>query len=234
MDYETIIKNALSDYQQSGSKQNFLDKLKDIDIKYWKFYYLKADAIYNINHNDYKLALVEIKKSIKEYEASQNDLEAGLINRLYDSGYKINVSVYQIYFIAGELYARNGQEQKSLKCYQKYQYYSQKESDFTDKDSVIVYSFRRYNEYTLSDIINKKITVCHPSKMNDPFDTLIFEWNNNLSSICKEQTHIKPYQKSFDSSLVSGKKLRVIKKASFDDTLITWPNQLLCPLKETM
>ena len=35
-------------------------------------------------------------------------------------------------------------------------------------------------------------------------------------------------------SLVSGKKLRVIKKASFDDTLITWPNQLLCPLKETV
>ena len=30
-------------------------------------------------------------------------------------------------------------------------------------------------------------------------------------------------------SLVSSKKLRVIKKASFDDTLITWPNQLLCP-----
>ena len=38
--------------------------------------------------------------------------------------------------------------------------------------------------------------------------------------------HIQP--------LVSGKKLRVIKKASFDDTLITWPNQLLCPLKETV
>lgn len=36
------------------------------------------------------------------------------------------------------------------------------------------------------------------------------------------------------NSLVSGKKLRVIKKASFDDTLITWPNQLLCPLKETV
>ena len=35
-------------------------------------------------------------------------------------------------------------------------------------------------------------------------------------------------------ALVSGKKLRVIKKASFDDTLITWPNQLLCPLKETV
>ena len=35
-------------------------------------------------------------------------------------------------------------------------------------------------------------------------------------------------------TLVSGKKLRVIKKASFDDTLITWPNQLLCPLKETV
>ena len=40
--------------------------------------------------------------------------------------------------------------------------------------------------------------------------------------------------KKYDVTLVSGKKLRVIKKASFDDTLITWPNQLLCPLKETV
>ena len=38
----------------------------------------------------------------------------------------------------------------------------------------------------------------------------------------------------YAKALVSGKKLRVIKKASFDDTLITWPNQLLCPLKETV
>ena len=42
------------------------------------------------------------------------------------------------------------------------------------------------------------------------------------------------HQNYYDYSLVSGKKLRVIKKASFDDTLITWPNQLLCPLKETV
>jgi len=199
MDYEAIIKNALSDYKQSGSKQNFLNKLKDVDIKNWKFYYLKADAIYSINHNDYKRALVEIKKSIKEYEASKNDLLAGFFGSVYESSYDIKVPVYKIYFLAGELYTRNGEEQNSLKCYHKYQYYSQKKSDFTDKDSVIVYSFRRYNEYTLSDIINKEITVCHPSKMNDPFDTLIFEWNKNLPSICKEPTHIKPYQESFDS-----------------------------------
>ena len=41
-------------------------------------------------------------------------------------------------------------------------------------------------------------------------------------------------ENNYRQPLVSGKKLRVIKKASFDDTLITWPNQLLCPLKETV
>ncbi len=98
MDYEAIIKNALSDYKQSGSKQNFLNKLKDVDIKNWKFYYLKADAIYSINHNDYKRALVEIKKSIKEYEASKNDLLAGFFGSVYESSYDIKVPVYKIYF----------------------------------------------------------------------------------------------------------------------------------------
>lgn len=48
------------------------------------------------------------------------------------------------------------------------------------------------------------------------------------------ETEIVKLDTLYPDSLVSGKKLRVIKKASFDDTLITWPNQLLCPLKETV
>lgn len=51
--------------------------------------------------------------------------------------------------------------------------------------------------------------------------------------ICEVQSFLYELKKDSDT-LVSGKKLRVIKKASFDDTLITWPNQLLCPLKETV
>ena len=58
--------------------------------------------------------------------------------------------------------------------------------------------------------------------------------------LCRKQMNFEWFGDAFNSgncetySLVSGKKLRVIKKASFDDTLITWPNQLLCPLKETV
>lgn len=56
----------------------------------------------------------------------------------------------------------------------------------------------------------------------------------NVASKCGLTPQYAQLEKLYEKSLVSGKKLRVIKKASFDDTLITWPNQLLCPLKETM
>ena len=54
---------------------------------------------------------------------------------------------------------------------------------------------------------------------------------NNPKTFSEKLQWLKLYDRR---PLVSGKKLRVIKKASFDDTLITWPNQLLCPLKETV
>lgn len=58
--------------------------------------------------------------------------------------------------------------------------------------------------------------------------TIIYLKENSIFAISFQSKRL------YNITLVSGKKLRVIKKASFDDTLITWPNQLLCPLKETV
>ena len=60
------------------------------------------------------------------------------------------------------------------------------------------------------------------------------KWLDNENVCMMLNISTRTIQNYKDQALVSGKKLRVIKKASFDDTLITWPNQLLCPLKETV
>lgn len=54
---------------------------------------------------------------------------------------------------------------------QKFWFWSEQlkqKGNLENKDSIVVYSFRRFNEHTLSDLIERKITVCRPSKMNDP------------------------------------------------------------------
>ncbi len=186
MDNETIFKNAIEDYVQDESKLSLLEKIKKINIDSCIFHYVKADC-YNLKRN-YEQALFEIKEVLK-YNLNDPNVQ-------YSNG--INLDLCKVYSLAGQLFAINGDKKNSLKNYQKYQFYLKTKSSFSDKDSIIVYSFRRYNEYTLADLINKEITVCHPSEMNDPFDTLVFEWNRYLPNICTEKTHIEPFQESFD------------------------------------
>ena len=83
------------------------------------------------------------------------------------------------------------------------------------------------NELKLTGLLDE-------SKIVTPEVDEILYWNPNASWILDKETLYINSIKYNASTLVSGKKLRVIKKASFDDTLITWPNQLLCPLKETV
>lgn len=92
-------------------------------------------------------------------------------------------------------------QNESLKYYKKSHYHkSFLKSEFEKENKVTLFSFRKYNEYTLSDLINNTITVCSPKKMNDPFDSLINLWGseNNLKETCTDKMHIYPFSKSFD------------------------------------
>ena len=69
-------------------------------------------------------------------------------------------------------------------------------------------------------IRDSSITVCHPSKMNDPFDSLFLLWSSedNLNKTCNNKTHIKPFSDSFQYF-----KIRCFvgnKKLSLDNNLI--------------
>lgn len=115
---------------------------------------------------------------------------------------KENNIIQEIYFCAGCIYAELEQYDKSKEYFVRSNYYDVLSlSDFNDEEFVSVYSFRRYNEYSLSDLINNTITVSPSTKMNDPFDSLINLWasEEQLKQTCvnSESKHITPLCKSF-------------------------------------
>lgn len=143
------------------------------------------------NNNEFSKAVVEIEKAINELKLNSTSL----LNK--------NPISASIYFLSAQLYASLNNLEESLKHYKLYHYYNFQTSlpkELKEKDSVVLYSFRNYSEYSLGDIINNQITLCHPSLMNDPFDSIANLWTTkeSLERRCTEQKHIEPFHKSFD------------------------------------
>lgn len=152
-------------------------------------HYTNAQKFYF--NNEFTKAVDEIEKAINVLNLNSTSLLSK--NPIYAS----------IYFLAAQLYASLNNPEESLKYYKLYNYYNFQTSlpnELKDKESVVLYSFRKFSEYSLGDIINNQITLCHPSMMNDPFDSIANLWTKkeNLKRRCTEQKHIEPYRKSFD------------------------------------
>lgn len=112
----------------------------------------------------------------------------------------IHRQLADVYFCAGEIYSKLCLFDEALGYYKIYQYYqSFLKSEFTNEATVSLYSFRRYNEYSLADLINNTITVCPSTMMNDPFDSVINLWatEEHLACICSEKKHVKSYYDTF-------------------------------------
>jgi len=112
----------------------------------------------------------------------------------------IHHQFYDMYFCAGEIYSKLNLYDEALEHYKKCHYYNTfLKSEFSNDATVPLYSFRRYNEYSLADLINNTITVCPSAMMNDPFDSVVNLWatEEHLGCICTEKQHVKPYHDSF-------------------------------------
>lgn len=101
-----------------------------------------------------------------------------------------------IYGLAGEIYADNNQFTESKIAYQDYQLCLCRLKGLGLNESLL--SFRRYNEYSLSDLINNEITVCSPRVMNDPYDTLLLKWGDFMKER-KHKVHVKPFCDALES-----------------------------------
>lgn len=108
----------------------------------------------------------------------------------------------KMYLLSAEILGEMDRAKDSSGMYRKYYYYCNKvqpAKELRDKDSVIVYSFRRYNEYSLQDIINGEITCVHPDKMNDPFDSIAnyISKPDRLDKVCHHTQHVKAQSECF-------------------------------------
>lgn len=107
-----------------------------------------------------------------------------------------NSNLRNIYGLAGEIYANNNQNTESKIAFQDYQLCLSRLKGLERNDSLL--SFRRYNEFSLSDLINNEITVCSPRVMNDPYDTLLLKWGDFIRER-NHKKHIEPFCDSFES-----------------------------------
>lgn len=182
--------------------EDFYIKIKDLNCNDFRLYYIKARYLNGQNllneakdNVDRAIELMESKCCMSIDELHIDGIFD--LNNLFHN----NKTISDVYSFAGEIYAKMDKIETSDKYYKIGQYYNTLlGSDFKDQSYVNVFSFRRYNEYSLSDLINNTITVCPSSKMNDPFDSIINLWGSadNLEKICKDKKHIKPMCSSFN------------------------------------
>lgn len=105
----------------------------------------------------------------------------------------------ELLFNLGHLYARK-------KCYEKSKEYFEKyildTNDFVtlNIETQPLYSFRKINKYTISDLVNNEITLSDPKVFNDPYDTIlpIFLKCRNKVIINKSDYSIEPYMKAYE------------------------------------
>lgn len=190
------------------TESEMYNQIYNLEANHHILNYEKAVAAYQNGQN--LEAEIHIKKAIKFLNNGIELSTEELIHIIAENGLNngellfINNRVREekIYHLAGEICSINGKYEEALSYYQKYQYYNELhlENKLKEKHDIVVYSFRRYNEYSLSDIINNEITVSPSSFMNDPFDSIANIWSKTswLEKISKEKQHIPMFSKSFD------------------------------------
>ena len=193
------------------SNRDFYNKIQKLDVNDYRLYFMKAACEYH-----QKISITKAKDNIDK-ALSMKDKKLKLdditIMSVIDS---INTTVscpnyfdyfdrrtFLIYQLAAEIYAEMGFNKQSRGFYITYYFEANRvkpDYDIRDKDCIFLYSFRKYSEYSLQDLINNEITCVHPSKMNDPFDSLANYIGDptRLNMVCNKENHIIPQSQAFE------------------------------------
>ena len=204
-------------YERSKSYESFYESIKDLDCHDFRFFFFKAHYLYAIMDNK-EQAKDYIDKSIQAIALINNDIDSPDDSLCENTPFlfvpiegsekymqlrmtTLFVFISNIYTLAGEIYSNLDLDAEALKYYQRANYYkSFLKTEIESRSYIYLYSFRRFNEYSLSDLINKEITVSPSKNMNDPFDSIINLWSNEkqLEKTCKEHKHVNNLSRSFD------------------------------------
>lgn len=218
--FALALESYIDEHEECSDKERyelyvkFQKKIQNLECNDFRFFYHRAYYLNGLNRmNEAKCNIdnaITLTSSIKKdlsYPTVENSVYV-FVPDINNKGRRFILrlpplynQLSSVYLCAGEIYAKIGEEDSSLKYYQIGQYYSSfLKSDFERRKTIPVFSFRRFNEYSLSDLINNTITVSPSIKMNDPLDSVINLWGaeNKLLNQCTEKKHVKPYSHSFD------------------------------------
>lgn len=130
----------------------------------------------------------------------------------------------QIYHIAAQAASFLDKTEIALGYYRKFHLYNiQLFNEYSNREDIVVYSFRKVNEYALADLKNNMITLAPPNKMNDPLDSLYLLWAKNISDLYTEKNIDEPvylslYKESFKNFRI--RSFVANDTATSDDSII--------------
>lgn len=208
MTEDEIAEKAWKQYEKDKKVEDFFSNVSSVGYAFgFRLPYYKALVLHK-NKRD-KEATEHIALAIKHFEGivrnnrCNENCSAKCGNQLYKLAYIINFNVGDLN--RAKLYSIKGVQYDPMK------------SDYDDNDYIDLYSFRRYNQYSVQDLINNEITVVSPSEMNDPFDSIynLYRDFDNLACICPNKEDIPGFYDMFNyyrvRSFVKGNSSRNIK-----------------------
>lgn len=93
------------------------------------------------------------------------------------NGYSLRLNAPVYYMLKGHILGSIVERHDdSLEAFELYNLHQVDVHPEIVKKNRVLYSFRRFNDYSLEDLTNNTITVVSPLEMNDPFDTLMYPW----------------------------------------------------------
>ena len=231
-DFEKFARALYNFLKATESDDSFYGDIMDLVCYDFRFFYFKAHYLYK------KLGKVGETKMYVDKAIEASTKIKNVVNNAKDILCENSVFIFaplgnekhgqiqidnrevlgKIYSLAGEIYSILELDNEALEYYKRALYYKTLlKTDIEEEDYVYLYSFRRFNKYSLADLINNEITVSPSKNMNDPFDSIINLWGTKelLKKTCKEHKHIKNLSKSFDyfriRSFCNGNTTRALK-----------------------
>lgn len=146
------------------------------------------------------------------YEGSRFEAAGDLLNIAFELAIKseqtseeFRRALTELYGIAGDISAELGNAQEALDYYKSFQCLKMQLKcnlfrNSTHSDTIKLYQFRRFTNYTLANLLNREVTLSSPKIMNDIFDSPIYQWLNSPSygATALHHKHLAPFKESFD------------------------------------
>lgn len=186
----TDLYNAVIELLKKDGTWDALENLLANEQKLPAFVHDYMRAKFHVSHDDYVAALPFIENALERLEAQ--DISPAIIVP------QDHLIMRDVYGMAGEVFANCGKVKEAKRAYEDYQLVICRiHSDDSYEDSLL--TFRNYSVFTLQDLINGTLTVCRPTKLNDPYDTLLLKWGEIVRQNKSQKPHASLLCDSFNA-----------------------------------